>query len=210
MKSLRAWQRARAKDVVTNSLLRVKVCMVGDSGVGKTSLVRRYVLDQFSDAYISTMGTKVTKKQMKLTVSEGKEIDLMMTLWDIMGEKELIGVVKESYFNGVSGIMAVCDLSREDTIDSLKEWLAVVVKTAGKVPVMIAANKLDLIPPKSIKRLSGKLDALAKDETINEILTSAKTNENVEIAFDKLALEILNGAIRNKRLAELSETVPEQ
>lgn len=193
-----------------NFMLKAKVCMVGDSAVGKTSLVRRYVLDQFSDDYMSTMGTKVTKKMMKLTVPEIGAIDLKMTLWDIMGEKELIGVVKESYFNGVSGIMAVCDLSREETIDSLREWIGVVVRTAGKVPVMVAANKLDLIPPRSIRRLSDKLEDLAKDETINEMLTSAKTGENVEVAFNKLAMEILEGAIRCKRLAEMSEMVSER
>jgi len=181
--------------------------MVGDSGVGKTSLIRRYVLDQFGDEYISTMGTKVTKKRMIFDVSGGGKVDFLLTLWDIMGEKDLIGVVKEAYFNGASGLVAVCDLTREETLESLVAWIEAAENVVGKVPVIVAANKLDLIPPNSIKRLSDKLECFAKEQNADEALTSAKTGENVEIAFKVLGSKIIEETLRKRILEDLTETV---
>jgi len=200
-------QEAGNGTVEAGSLFRAKLCMVGDSGVGKTSLIRRYVLDQFGDEYISTMGTKVTKKRMIFDVSGGGKVDFLLTLWDIMGEKDLIGVVKEAYFNGASGLVAVCDLTREETLDSLVAWIEAAENVVGKVPVIVAANKLDLIPPNSIKRLSDKLECFAKEQNADEALTSAKTGENVEIAFKVLGSKIIEETLRKRILEDLTETV---
>lgn len=179
----------------SKSILRAKVCLVGESAVGKTSLIRRYVLDQFSDEYISTLGTKVTKKQMVFDLPAKRRVNLMMTVWDIMGEKEIIGVVKESYFHGASGILAVCDLTREETLRALSRWMQAATKVVGTVPIMLAANKLDLIPPRSIKNLAAGLSVFAKDYGASEVLTSAKTGENVELAFKKLGADIVSNLL---------------
>lgn len=185
-------------------MLRAKVCLVGESGVGKTSLIRRYVLDQFSDEYISTLGTKVLKKQMSFDLPARRGVVLMMTVWDIMGERELISVVKESYFNGASGIMAVCDLTRPETLPALNLWIQAVTKVVGKVPVVLAANKLDLIPPRSIRQLSEGLGIFARDHGGSEILTSAKTGENVELAFRKLGSDVIERLITKMREAPMA------
>ncbi len=193
--------------MAAGSLFKAKLCMVGDSGAGKTSLIRRHVLDQFGDEYISTMGTKVTKKRMVFDVPGGRKVDFLMTLWDIMGEKDLIGVVKESYFNGASGVVAVCDLTREETLESLATWIKAAENVVGKVPVTVAANKLDLIPPNSIKRLSDKLERFAGEHNADEVLTSAKTGENVDIAFRTLGLKIIEETLRKRIVEDLTETV---
>ena len=85
-----------------------KVCLLGDSSVGKTSLVRKYVYDTFDDSYIATIGTKTVKKQ--LSVSHfGKDIDLTLMIWDILGQKEYRKVQSMS-FQGTSGALVVCDI----------------------------------------------------------------------------------------------------
>ena len=64
-----------------------KICLLGDLAVGKTSLIRRYVLDTFDDKYITTIGTKVTKKRLDIELpDQQKEIDLTLLIWDIMGQ----------------------------------------------------------------------------------------------------------------------------
>ncbi|MFQ5885522.1 MAG: hypothetical protein ACE5IO_10540, partial [Thermoplasmata archaeon] len=68
--------------------MKLKVCLVGERAVGKTSLVRRFVQDEFDDRYIRTLGTKVSKKKLKVERSdEDREYHINMTIWDIMGEK---------------------------------------------------------------------------------------------------------------------------
>lgn len=186
----------------TKTLYKVKICMVGESGVGKTSLIRRYVLDQFSDNYMSTLGTKVMKKQMQFTMANKKKVDLLLTVWDIMGERELMGVVKEAYFHGASGVVAVCDLTREETLPALDQWLQAAKKVVGDVPVILAANKLDLIQPRTIKRLSESLGTFASNYNASEVLTSAKTGENVEIAFKKLGADIMAELMKHTREVE--------
>jgi GTPase SAR1 family protein len=70
-----------------NKEVKVKVCLVGSGGVGKTSLIRRYVNDMFDDKYIATIGTKVTKKEIPIKDQNDSEIKMDMMIWDIMGQK---------------------------------------------------------------------------------------------------------------------------
>src|SRR6059058_4325981 len=66
--------------------MKVKVCLVGEGAVGKTCLIRRFIQDQFDDRYISTLGAKVSKKEIKVDGPSGG-MDVDMTIWDIMGER---------------------------------------------------------------------------------------------------------------------------
>ncbi|HYS71199.1 MAG TPA: hypothetical protein VEM95_02140, partial [Thermoplasmata archaeon] len=70
---------------------KVKVVLLGDGGVGKTSLVRRFVVDQYSDAYITTVGTKVSKKSVNVG-SALDEVEMIMQIWDVLGQKGYSGV----------------------------------------------------------------------------------------------------------------------
>src|SRR2546428_898478 len=86
--------------------MKVKVCLVGEGAVGKTCLIRRFIQDQFDDRYISTLGAKVSKKEIKVDGANGG-MDVDMTIWDIMGEKGFRELLKEAYFHGAQGVLAV-------------------------------------------------------------------------------------------------------
>src|SRR3989442_7561439 len=104
--------------------MKVKVCLVGEAAVGKTSLIRRFVLDNFDDKYIQTLGTKVSKKELTSSVPEGAgELKIDMTIWDIMGQKGFRELLKEAYFYGARGILAVRDVTRPKTLDDLDDWI---------------------------------------------------------------------------------------
>ena len=127
------------------AILKAKVCLVGENAVGKTSLVRRYVLDQFDDRYITTLGAQVMKKEVRLEDPKlGGPMIVDLTTWDVMGQPSFRELLREAYFSGAQGILAVVDLTRRETLDNLPPWIEAVVRTVGPVPLVVAANKADL------------------------------------------------------------------
>ncbi len=164
--------------------MKVKICLVGEGAVGKTCLIRRFIQDQFDDRYISTLGAKVSKKEIKVDGPNGG-MDIDMTIWDIMGEKGFRELLKEAYFHGAQGVLAVCDVTRRETLADLEEWVAAVVKVTGNVPIEFLANKADLKDQTVVTRAD--VQSSAQSHGAPFLFTSAKTGENVEAAFAKLA-----------------------
>src|SRR5438309_6423160 len=105
--------------------LKAKVCLVGDVAVGKTSLIKRFAQDQFDDRYIATVGTKVTKKSLDVAW-KGAPATLDMMVWDIMGEKGFRALLRDAYFEGSQGVIAVCDVTRKDTFYDRSEWVRMI------------------------------------------------------------------------------------
>jgi len=125
--------------------LKSKICLVGEKAVGKTSLVRRFVMNMFDEQYVTTIGTRVSKKEVHISMpdlAQSVQVDLM--IWDIMGEKGFHELLKDAYFYGANGILAVADLTRRRTLDDLDDWIDSVEQVVGKVPILIAVNKADL------------------------------------------------------------------
>lgn len=160
--------------------LAKKVVMLGDSSVGKTSLVRRFVQDIYDDVYVMTLGVKITKKVVCLE-KVAREYTLM--IWDIAGVLEYHRV-PSNYYAGAAGGLMVCDITNRESLDNIGEWLTILEKHSGNVPIVLLVNKMDL-----------KDQAQFSDSDIRESLeghefpylyTSAKDGTNVELAFNKL------------------------
>jgi small GTP-binding protein len=164
--------------------MKVKICLVGEGAVGKTCLIRRFIQDQFDDRYISTLGAKVSKKELKVDGANGGA-DVDMTIWDIMGEKGFRELLKEAYFHGAQGVLAVCDVTRKQTLDDLDDWVAAVLKVTGNVPITYLANKADL--KDQVDVTEADIRRAAESHRAPYLYTSAKTGQNVEEAFAKLA-----------------------
>ena len=167
--------------------VKAKVCLVGDIGVGKTSLIKRFVLDTFDDRYIATIGTKVTKKTVPC-VWRGSPARMDLVIWDIMGEKGFRQLLKESYFEGASGILAMCDLTRRDTLADIYGWMDLARANAGDIPFVFLGNKADLKSKVVVQE--PELAAIAETHGGAYWFTSAKSGLNVERAFQGLAKQI--------------------
>ncbi len=177
------------------AVLKAKVCLVGDAAVGKSSLARRYVLDQFDDSYITTLGAKVTKKEVRLDDPEGSgPLVVDLTIWDIMGQPTFRDLLREAYFWDAQGVLAVVDLTRRDTLDHLAAWIEAVVRTVGPAPAVVAVNKAD----RPADAAYGEADAVRAAEAFGAdvLLTSAKTGSNVEAAFRRLAMHVADVQLR--------------
>src|SRR5437879_11616686 len=126
-------------------LLQLKICHVWERCFVKSSLILRYVLDQFDDKYVRTLGAKVEKKTMRIDIPERHaQVEISMAIWDIIGHVGFRQLLGDSFFNGAQGILAVADLTRRETLPVLTGWVEAVESVAGKVPVVLVANKADL------------------------------------------------------------------
>jgi small GTP-binding protein len=163
-------------------MIQKKICMLGATGVGKTSLVSRFVLSVFSDKYLTTIGVKVDKKPVTV---DGKEVTLL--LWDIYGQDEF-QTVRTSYLKGASGYLLVADGTRQLTLDTARELQKTAQGVVGVVPFVLVLNKADLA---SEWRLDDKALYKMAEEGWSIIKTSAKTGEGVEDAFLKLTRKVV-------------------
>jgi len=174
--------------------MKAKIALIGESGVGKTSLIRRFVVDEYDDKYLHTVGTKVTKISLTIPHGADTEIDMDMSVFDIMGQKGFRDMVRETFFLDCQGLLAVCDLTNRASLDALADWIATALEVAGEAPVYILVNKNDLEAKAAFGEES--VTKAAKPWDAPFIYTSAKTGQAVDDAFNSLAIEIVNNAMR--------------
>lgn len=159
--------------------LSKKVVLLGHFGVGKTSLFRRFVDNEFSEDYKVTLGVQIKKKVVEMP--DGRE--LSMIIWDTEGHTD-IEDTRKSYLLGSNAFIYVFDLTRIDTYKDLTKDLEYLEKNHPKVIIKTIGNKLDLVSEKEIQKKFDELNITV------DCLTSAKTNKNVQNFFTDLSIEI--------------------
>ena len=155
-----------------------KLCLLGDFGVGKTSLVARFVHSTFSDKYLTTVGVKVDSKS--ITLPDGGAIKLV--IWDIAGRDVLDGPGR-NYLRGATALLLVADGTREDSLASALDLLMQSRRVAPGAIAALAVNKFDLLEqwevgPAALAELRHSLPVFE---------TSALSGDGVEAAFANLA-----------------------
>ena len=161
-----------------------KICLLGDATVGKTSLIKKYVHDIFNGAYVATIGTKVTRREMLIRKPEDDfEYHLKLTIWDILGQHTFTSV-KATAYRGASGALLVCDVTRPETLMHTKNWVKTLTKDQGKLPIILLANKCDLEEDQKVSE--SEINDMADKLDIDYWYTSAKTGQNVALAFRNL------------------------
>lgn len=158
-------------------MIQKKICLLGASGVGKTSLVKKFVEGLFDEKYLTSIGVKVDKKTVSV---KNQEIQLM--LWDVEGY-DRYNVFQDKYLRGAAGYIVVVDQTRQT---SLLEGIDIhkLVRKISNVPAILVINKSDL-----------QANFNLEDDLINQYIalfdfqfnTSAKTGQNVEEVFEAIA-----------------------
>ena len=163
-------------------MIQKKICMIGTSGVGKTSLVARFVQSMFAEKYLTTVGVKIEKKMVK-----ADDAEVMLMIWDLAGDDDF-QKLQPSYLRGSGGYLLVVDGTRRVTLDLAIDIQQRVVAAIGDVPFVLALNKADLAPQWDLDeaRLAG---LTAKAWTI--VRTSAKDGAGVEDVFAALSRMML-------------------
>jgi small GTP-binding protein len=168
--------------------IKKKIILLGDGAVGKTSLIRRFVVDKFNDNYLQTVGFKITSKDIQITTDKNVYY-LKLNIWDILGQKGYIELHKSS-LPGPAGVILVADITRKDTLQSIEDyWIPNIQNIVGSVPFVILANKSDLVEDAEFDE--EELSRFAYQYDVSFYLTSAKTGKNVKNAFQTLGENIL-------------------
>jgi len=165
-----------------------KVLLIGDSGVGKSSLLMRFTTDKFDEEIVSTMHG-MDAKEKDVTTADGKTVRL--SLWDTAGQ-ERMGFLTSSYYRGAQGIIIVYDITNADSYKNIPNWLAEIERYAYNSAVKIlVGNKTDLEDNRAKEVSRNRAQEYASDElNVQYVETSAKTGENVTEAFMKLVEKI--------------------
>jgi small GTP-binding protein len=195
--------------VMTKNIeLRKKICLLGDPAVGKTSLIRKYAYNQFSNQYLSTIGTDITKKDITVDFGDNsneiKTYNIDFAIWDMMGQKEY-RILISKFFKNASGALLICDLTRLETLENLKNWTSLVFGAIGKIPIIFVGNKFDLVNKSEFN--SDDLLEFSSRFGSPWITTSAKYGENVDQAFRLLGKLIIRNTLYFKRMNSLIDVL---
>lgn len=156
-------------------MLTKKIILAGHFGVGKTSLIKRFVLNEFSKEYLITIGVQISKKE--LFVNNTK---INLIIWDIEG-KETIENMRKSYLLGTHAFIFVIDSTRSSTFENFESEINFIKSNFKNCPLVVVANKTDIQPDDTF------LEFLENHKQEIDFNVSAKNGQNVENTFLKIA-----------------------
>ncbi|MHA2474962.1 MAG: GTP-binding protein [Promethearchaeota archaeon] len=163
-----------------------KLILGGEGGVGKTSMVHRFVEDSFQTDYKSTIGTSIMKKECDFA---GLDSRVRFVIWDLAGQAQFKRVRQSYLANAEAGIL-VYDVTRRETFDNLESWYKEAKDVTPSISLILVGNKIDLVEDRVVTKEEG--EEMAKNLSLSYIETSAKTGENINDAFKMLALQKIN------------------
>ena len=171
--------------------LTSKVCVVGDFAVGKTSVVERFVSNHFSAKYLSTIGVKIDTKEIE---QPALGVTHKLVVWDVAGS-DRFGDREFAYMRGASGYIYVVDGTRPRTIEAVETIQSQIGEKFGAAPSVLLVNKRDLVAEWDVG--DERFDSLSASFN-GAFKTSAKTGDDVEDAFARLAQLIVENELRDK------------
>ena len=181
------------------SLTKLKVILLGDSGVGKTSIINQYIKKNFVET-LSTIGSEQHYKIIKINKKE-----IQLKIWDTPGQTKFFNITKNSMRNTDIAIL-IYDITNKESFISLKQWYKKLIEVIKKYNIIIgiASNKSDLLNEEVIT--SEEINTFAEEINADVFSTSAKNYDNIEEMFFKLTEKYYNKFLNNKNKSDLNNS----
>jgi small GTP-binding protein len=183
-------------DTLPENMVYIKLVLLGDGRVGKTSIRKQYLGQGFPTEYLETLGADFSIKTTKF-----HNLDLRYQIWDIAGQPRF-NQIRKSFYIGAKAALILYDVSERKTLTSLTSWIDELINSNGKgseIPIVVIANKIDLRDSvecvskedgeNAVKKLQDKYSVV---DTVKFLETSAKTGENVDLAFEMITKMFLS------------------
>jgi len=169
------------------STLSQKICLIGNFNVGKTSLIRRFVENKFSDNYLTTIGVKISRKLISFPNLD-RQVNFL--IWDIEG-KTKEKKISTNYFRGAAGAIIVGDLTRVNTLEEISNHVKSFLEMNPHSFIVVALNKSDLVKQPKLTKLVELFSCYDNKQVLANYVTSAKTGEFVDEMFHQLATTLV-------------------
>ena len=176
--------------------LKFKLIIIGDTEVGKTSMLLKYIDNYFPEKHLSTIGVEFKIKEV-----ETEKYNVTLQIWDTAGQERYKSIAK-SFFNSTNGIIFVYDITKRETFTSVKEWIKD-SEVYGTFSRIICGNKIDLNDLREVN--FGELKELGLKKKIDILETSAKDGTNIDEAFKKIVDLIISSHTEEELLEEFAD-----
>ena len=181
----------RTKDI------NLKILILGDSSVGKTTLLLKYVDGYFPTIYVATIGVEFKVKKINVN-----GIDLNLQIWDTAGQERFRGVTR-NFMKGADGIIYAYDITKKSSFDSLKNWIIQSEESTVGFKKIIIGNKTDLESERVVSKEA--FQKFCQNKNIQGMEVSAKNGNNVDKCFELSAKLIIEGKTKEKLIEKYSE-----
>lgn len=186
--------------------MKLKIVVVGERAVGKTSLLQRYVQNHFDSAYHGTLGAFMYPVQVEVLVGEQEVVQASIALFDLMGEHSIRETFRDAMFYGTHGVLAVCDVERPETLYAIDDWFQAVSLVTGGVPFGVAFNKVDRLSKVTVG--PAETSWLRKRfPLVPTTMTSAMTGTGVEDVFSGLIGRVIESTLSAGRRRRVQRVV---
>jgi len=180
--------------------ISLKILLIGDSFVGKTSLLLKYCDGQFPEAHMATIGVEF--KDKIINVGKWK---VRLQIWDTSGQERFRSITQNFYRNA-DGILFVYDVTNRESFSHIKDWLMDSQVEDSDIKRILVGNKVDLEDKRAID--AEKMNSFAESKKMKCFETSAKSGENVETIFKEISLLILENKTDEEILDQFSKNLP--
>ena len=177
--------------------INLKILILGDSSVGKTTLLLKYVDGYFPTIYVATIGVEYKVKKININ-----GININLQIWDTAGQERFRGITK-NFLKGADGIIYTYDITNKSSFDSLKNWIMTAEETVEGFKKIIIGNKIDLEENRKVSKES--FNKFCQNKNMQGYEVSAKEGTNVNESFELLAKLIIEGKTKEQLIEKYSK-----
>jgi len=184
----------KEKNKTKKQMIDIKLILLGDISVGKSSIIGRYIDNSFSDDYQCTLQVEMKTKIIDIDL----DTKVKMNIWDTVGQEKFRNLTKQ-YYRNCQGAIIVFDLTRKDSFDGVQKWIDDLEDYDANIPILIVGNKSDLIKEREVN--NDDIEMLVKNK-YKYYDVSAKNGSNISLAFDKIRSEMIEDIKRKEKKEE--------